>query len=103
MTDEVARKVERYDERLRLNFLLQNRLFETGKEQLNKQIGRHTCVLQIEQVSWSELWAYPVEQNEEESWLKDSEKGSKTRGRWKLTEEESPRTWDNVQGFWLKI
>ena len=51
MTDEVARKVKRYDERLRLNFLLQNRLFETGKEQLNKQIGRHTCVLQIEQVS----------------------------------------------------
>ena len=103
MTDEVARKVKSYDERLRLNFLLQNRLFETGKEQLNKQTSWHTCVLQIEQVSWSELWAYPIEQNEEESWLKDSEKSLRRRGRWKLTEEECPQTWYNVQGFWLNI
>ena len=40
MTDEVAEKVKRYDEIIRLNFLLQNILFKTGKEQLKKQIGR---------------------------------------------------------------
>ena len=38
----------------------------------------------------SELWAYPVEQNEEESWLKDSEKGSRTEAFENLPKRKAP-------------